>query len=59
MNGVVSWPLYIVGNRQLTSRAEQKKAALRRVEMELDEADEMVRPPCTAYPQALIDLRML
>lgn len=24
---------------------EQKKAALRRVEMELDEADEMVRPP--------------
>jgi vesicle transport through interaction with t-SNAREs protein 1 len=30
----------------LTSLAEQKKAALRRVEMELDEADEMV---CTLF----------
>ena len=29
--------------RDLTSHPEQKKAALRRVEMELDEADEMVR----------------
>ncbi len=29
--------------QDLTSLPEQKKAALRRVEMELDEADEMVR----------------
>ena len=48
-------PAFLVGclvrpQRMLTPpsrpppRAEQKKAALRRVEMELDEADEMVRP---------------
>jgi hypothetical protein len=29
---------------------EQKKAALRRVEMELDEADEMVRSVCISIP---------
>ena len=34
---------YCYLKRFLCSRTEQRKAALRRVEMELDEADEMVR----------------
>ena len=36
---------------------EQRKAALRRVEMELDEADEMVRPYFFLHACALLALR--
>jgi vesicle transport through interaction with t-SNAREs protein 1 len=36
--------------QNLTSLPEQKKAALRRVEMELDEADEMVRTVFQGFP---------
>ena len=38
-------------------QGEQRKAALRRVEMELDEADEMVRPYFFLHACALLALR--
>ena len=38
------------------AQGESRKAALRRVEMELDEADEMVRPYFLSYAYALLAL---
>ena len=43
-------PIQFAPPQNLTSLPEQKKAALRRVEMELDEADEMVRTVFQGFP---------